>query len=647
MTFFRHVSIRRKQTLVMLLTSGVALLLACAGFFAYDVITFQEAMRQRITTLADTLGINSAGALDFNDRKLAAEVLSALRAEPHISAACIYTANGGVFAKYPQQGPGANFTPPAPAPAGHRFERNRFVLFHPIVQGTETLGSLFIQSDLSALGDRLRQYGKIALGVLLTAMGVAFLLSAWFQRFISEPVLHLVRATRAVTQRKDYSVRVPKESADELGHFIDDFNEMLAQIQARDTALQQAQAQLEERVAERTRELSSEIAERKRVEGQLLQAQKMEAIGQLAGGVAHDFNNILAATILQLELVQDDPELTGRLRAELKEVEKGAHKAADLTRQLLLFSRQQIMQIKPLDLGEVLTDLLKMLRRLLGEHIEVALQGEPHALWIDADASMMQQVVMNLCVNARDAMPKGGRLTLDARHITLAANTVLANTEARAGVFIRLSVTDTGCGIDAATLPRIFEPFFTTKEIGRGTGMGLATVYGIIKQHLGWIEVESQVGVGTSFHIYLPARPTAPDAAASAPLPPTPLGQETILVVEDDLPVQKLVVAALQRLGYKVLSANDGVEALHRWDEHQHEVALLLTDMVMPQGMTGLELAERLRQLKPGLKVILSTGYSQDMSRLSALKEKGMTLLTKPYEIRTLGTIVRNCLDQA
>jgi len=346
-------------------------------------------------------------------------------------------------------------------------------------------------------------------------------------------------------------------------------------------------------------------------------------------------------------LVQDDPELTGRLRAELKEVEKGAHKAADLTRQLLLFSRQQIMQIKPLDLGEVLTDLLKMLRRLLGEHIEVVLQGEPLALWVDADASMMQQVVMNLCVNARDAMPKGGRLTLDARHVTLAANTILANTEARVGVFIRLSVTDNGCGMDAATLPRIFEPFFTTKDIGRGTGMGLATVYGIIKQHLGWIEVESQVGVGTSFHIYLPARPTAPDAAASAPLPPTPLGQETILVVEDDLPVQKLVVAALQRLGYKVLSANNGVEALHRWDEHQHEIALLLTDMVMPQGMTGLELAERLRQLKPGLKVILSTGYSQDMSRLSALKEKGMTLLTKPYEIRTLGTIVRDCLDQA
>jgi signal transduction histidine kinase len=639
-------SIRRKQTLVMLLTSGLALLLACAGFFAYDVITFQEAMRQRISTLADALGINCAGALDFNDRKLATEVLSALRAEPHITAACIYTEQGEVFAKYPQQGPGANFIPPPPEPAGDRFERQRFVLFHPVTQGAETLGTLFIQSDLRALGDRLKQYAFIAGGVLLTALLVAFLLSTWFQRVISAPVLHLVRATRAVAQRKDYTVRVPKESADELGQLIDDFNEMLAQIQERDTALQQAQAQLEERVAERTRELSAEIAERKRVEGQLLQAQKMEAVGQLAGGIAHDFNNILAATILQLELVQDDPELTARLRAELKEVEKGAHKAADLTRQLLLFSRQQIMQVKPLDLNEVLTDLLKMLRRLLGEHIEVALLGEPGPLWVDADASMMQQVVMNLCVNARDAMPKGGRLMLDSRRVEISASTTLAYADARPGIFICLSVSDTGCGIDPRTLPHIFEPFFTTKEVGRGTGMGLATVYGIVKQHLGWIEVESKAGAGTTFRIYLPARLKAPDGKPVEPLPPVPLGQETILVVEDDLPVQKLVVASLKRLGYRVLAADNGAAALRCWNEHSDEIALLLTDMVMPQGMTGLELAERLRQLKPGLKVILSTGYSHDMARLNALKDRGMVLLTKPYEVRTLATTVRECLDQ-
>ncbi len=647
MNVFGQMSIRRKQTLVMLLTSGLALLLACAGFLAYDVFTFQEDMRQRISTLAEVLGINSAGALDFNDPKLAAEVLSALRAEPHITAACIYTEKGAVFARYPQQGRGAGFTPPPPEPAGDRFEAGRFVLFHPISQGNEKLGDLFIQSDLKALGDRLRQYAFIAGGVLLTAMLVAFLLSAWFQRFISAPVLHLVRATRAVAQRKDYTVRVPKESADELGQLIDDFNEMLAQIQERDTALQQAQTQLEERVAERTRELSSEIAERKRVEGQLLQAQKMEAIGQLAGGVAHDFNNILAATILQLELVQDDPELNARLRAELKDVEKGAHKAADLTRQLLLFSRQQVMQVKPLDLNEVLTDLLKMLRRLLGEHIEVALQGEPGPLWLDADASMMQQLVMNLCVNARDAMPKGGRVTLDARRVEIPAHTTLAYAEARPGTFVRLSVADTGCGIAPQTLPHIFEPFFTTKEVGRGTGMGLATVYGIVKQHLGWIEVESQLGVGTAFHIHLPARLAAPNVQPAAALPPVPLGQETILVVEDDLPVQKLVVASLKRLGYRVLAAENGAAALRCWEQHSHEIALLLTDMVMPQGMTGLELAERLRQLKPALKIILSTGYSHDMSRLSSLKERGMTLLTKPYEVRTLATTVRACLDSA
>ena len=644
---FSQFSIRNKQMLISMLTSGVALLLACAGFVLYDVLTAQDEMRQNLLTLAEVLGNNSTGALDFNVPKEATEVLSALKARADVTAACIYTKDGAVFAKYARHGALADFAPPPCQPEGHRFEHDRMLLFHAVEQNGEVVGTVFIQANLDALAQRVQQYLKIGIGVLLAAMLLAFLLSLWFQRYITTPILHLVQATRSVARKKDYALRVEKESTDELGQLIDHFNEMLAQIQARDAELQSAQTQLEQRVIERTQQLQAEVAERKRVEDQLLQAQKMEAVGQLAGGVAHDFNNILAAMILQLDLLREEPGLTPALREEIKEVEKGAHRAAELTRQLLLFSRRQIMQMKPLDLNEVLADLLKMLRRLLGEHIDITIHGDAAPLWVDADQGMMQQVVMNLCVNARDAMPQGGRLTLGTRALEIQPAEVLTNTEARPGRFVCLTVADTGCGMDAQTLPHIFEPFFTTKEIGKGTGMGLATVYGIVKQHQGWVEVESATNVGTAFRIYLPARPAAPDGKGTAALPPMPRGTETILVVEDDEPLRKLSVTTLRRLGYNVLEAPHGAAALRQWNDYGGSVDLLLTDMVMPEGISGLDLAQRLRILKANLKIIIATGYSQEMARLSAHKEAAdMNFLTKPYEARVLAHAIRNCLDR-
>ena len=261
--------------------------------------------------------------------------------------------------------------------------------------------------------------------------------------------------------------------------------------------------------------VKEDITHKKELEEQLRQAQKMEAIGQLAGGVAHDFNNLLASTLMRLGLLQEDPDLSSDQKEALVEVERDAVRAANLTRQLLLFSRRQMARIQPMDVNVMIHDLLKMLRRLLGENIDVTFEGPSDVMWVCADAGMMEQVVMNLCINARDAMPGGGRLAIATTLLELPSHAAQLNPEARPGTFVCLSVADTGCGMDDTVLKRIFEPFFTTKDVGKGTGLGLASVYGIVKQHEGWIEVKSAVGQGSLFSVYLPAaaRPPKPSRA--------------------------------------------------------------------------------------------------------------------------------------
>jgi len=388
-----------------------------------------------------------------------------------------------------------------------------------------------------------------------------------------------------------------------------------------------------------------DVTESTKLEEQFRQAQKMEAVGLLAGGVAHDFNNILAATLLQLSLLLQDPDLSTEMLSALKDLEEGALRAANLTRQLLLFSRRQVMEIKPLDFNQLLTGLFKMLRRLLGEHIELVRFGHSEDIWVDADAGMMEQVVTNLCINARDAMPNGGRLTIGTAKVDIDAARAQSHGEARAGNFLSLSVADTGCGMDPATLKKVFEPFFTTKAPGQGTGLGLATVFGIVKQHRGWIDVQSEVGVGSVFHVFLPARPPAGAPQTASVASPFSGGRETILVVEDNESVRSLTTQWLRRLGYEVLEAANAREAMERWNQHDGKVALLLSDMVLPGGTSGLALVEQLKALNPSLKAVISSGYSLEAARRSQLRESGISYLAKPYEGATLATLLRKCLD--
>jgi two-component system cell cycle sensor histidine kinase/response regulator CckA len=392
--------------------------------------------------------------------------------------------------------------------------------------------------------------------------------------------------------------------------------------------------------------IKEDVTERRRLEEEFRQAQKLEAVGRLAGGVAHDFNNILAAILMSLSLVKNDNQLSREAIEELDEMERGANRAASLTRQLLVFSRRHVLDRKPVDLGEVIRNMIKMLRRLLGEDVELEIRGHGTPLWVMADAGMMDQVLMNLCVNARDAMPAGGKIVIAGQTVVLDAEQARQRPDARMGDFVCLSVVDSGCGMDSATREHVFEPFFTTKEVGKGTGLGLATVYSIVGQHQGWIEVESSPGKGSTFKVFFPALGQREKKPVRAVPPNTGGGSETILLVEDDPGLRRLAVLTLRRHGYTVREAASGLEALAIWERSRGQIDLLFTDMVMPGGISGLDLAEQLLREDRHLRVLATSGYSPERAKLDVLSARGIGYLPKPYGDSALVQTVRQTLDQ-
>jgi signal transduction histidine kinase/CheY-like chemotaxis protein len=393
--------------------------------------------------------------------------------------------------------------------------------------------------------------------------------------------------------------------------------------------------------------VARDITESRQLEEQFRQSQKMEAIGQLAGGVAHDFNNILGATILQTELAEMTENLPEAARICLQDIRSNAERAANLTRQLLLFSRRQVMQPRDLDLNEVVTNLARMLQRMIGEDVRLQLHLNPTPLMTHSDAGMLDQVLMNLAVNARDAMPKGGRLLIETTEKILEEDYVGANSSVGPGRYVCLRVSDTGSGIPPEVLPRIFEPFFTTKEAGKGTGLGLATVFGIVKQHRGCLTVDTAPGLGTTFQILLPNGVPIPSELVQAEARPRPRGRaETILLVEDESDMRALTCSVLKHYGYNVLCASHGMEALTLWQEHRGTVALLVTDMVMPKGLSGQELARQLQIDQPSLKVLFISGYSGDAAGRELELRDGENFLQKPFATDKLLATIRLCLDE-
>jgi CheY-like chemotaxis protein len=371
----------------------------------------------------------------------------------------------------------------------------------------------------------------------------------------------------------------------------------------------------------------------------------MEVFGQLAAGVAHDFNNILTVIQGNASLLQGRDVPAAERESIAAEICAAGQRAGNLTRQLLTFSQRQVFQPRAMDLNEVVTNMTKMLRRLIGENIDWVARYAPGSVPVNADPVMMEQILVNLAVNSRDAMPQGGRLLLETALVALSKAEAASKAQARPGNFVRLSITDTGVGIAPENLHHVFEPFFTTKGPGKGTGLGLATVFGIVKQHQGWIEIESQVNAGTTFHIYLPRWEQAVPAAHPR-LEPHAIrgGRESILLVEDEPAVRQFFRRVLEGKGYSVHEAGSGEAALQVWQRHP-QIELLLTDLVMPGGLSGRELAERFRAEKPSLKVLYCSGYTSDMlGKDSELRVNG-DFLEKPFEQDKLLQAVRDHLD--
>ena len=397
--------------------------------------------------------------------------------------------------------------------------------------------------------------------------------------------------------------------------------------------------------------LCVDISDRVRLEEQLRQMQKMDSIGQLAGGVAHDFNNILTVIQARTSLLLQQPAPPTELHDSLREIHEAARRAARLTQQLLAFSRKQALNLHPLDLNEVVRNMEMMLRRMLGEDVALVVDCAPGLGRIEGDSGMMEQVLMNLAVNARDAMPHGGRLALATSAWFLTPDQQHRAPGAPVGTeFVCLSIRDNGPGIAPEHLPRIFDPFFTTKDVGKGTGLGLATVYGIVRQHRGWIDVRSEVGQGTEFRILLPVvKSTAVQAPAASTRTSTllPRGTETILVVEDDETVGAMVNSVLTACGYRVLAATNGQQALAKWESAKAEIALVITDLIMPEGISGSELGARLLAERPNLKLIYSSGYDPRNTVASRTHAPGVEFLPKPYDAMTLARCVRGRLDRA
>jgi signal transduction histidine kinase/HAMP domain-containing protein/ActR/RegA family two-component response regulator len=757
----RSWSIRAKLIAVVMATTCASLSLMAFVLGIFELVSHRKAMATEIAAVSQIIGANSTAALTFSDEAAAREILRAIGLRRDIQAACLYDAGGRLFSSFHRPGVRTD-CPPSPSPDGAAFDSDTFVQSSAVMLEAERVGTLRLVATQANLWRHMQLFCGVLAVTVVVSLVAGLLLSSRLQRVVSRPISQLASTARRISEQRDYTLRAPQGSQDEVGVAVTAFNSMLDRIQDGDRAIREAeqksreQAQflgsildnmgegmvvvdrdanvlvwnaaatrivgpspvgqplsqwaqhfklvhtteeglvpiaeaplalalrgevvddyelrLEQTEAQGRRWVTGtaqamrdehgevfgavsvfrDVTQQKQAEldlraseAQLRQAQKMDAVGQLAGGIAHDFNNLLTVICGYSNFALNAMPPGDPARADIEEVLGAGQRAATLTRQLLAFSRRQVLAPQRLDLNAVVHASWQMLRRLIGENVEFSVVYGAHLGAVLADPGQLDQVILNLVVNARDAMPQGGKLTLETGNAELDERYAREHVGARAGSYVRLKVTDTGVGMTPEVQARIFEPFFTTKEVGRGTGLGLSTVYGIIQQSGGHIEVTSVAGEGTTFTIYL-ARASAAEASASSnsASASVPRGTETILLVEDEPPVRNLARQILTGLGYKVLVASDGAEALEVQAGHDGPVHLLISDVVMPR-LGGGELARRLLQRQPTLPIVFFSGYAADANLDPILSLGKPTIISKPFTAEELGRAAREALDRA
>jgi signal transduction histidine kinase/ActR/RegA family two-component response regulator len=644
-------SAKWKLTWAAVICSGVSVLVACGALVYMEMRAFEASLAGHLSTVAQMTAAQSLRALSTNNSALASDVLQILSGTPTVASAALYADDTHLFARYVRDQKEASVLPSIPYDGLHK-DALFLALTQPILLDGKRLGSVYLRSELPSLKSHVKDLWPMILVILFLSSGAIFLVFSRLQHMIFEPVLHLARTMKLICKDRNYAVRASTRANDELGQLTDGFNEMLGHIQQSNSASENSRIELENRMQERTSKLDQEIAERTRLEQQLLQAQKMEALGQLAGGIAHDFNNLLTVIMGNLSLARIQSGQDGKIAALLQAAEQGTHRASDLTRQLLAVGRRTFNMPKALDPHEVVTEVVQILKRTIDPRIVIETPAAEIVWLVHVDSGQMFQALMNLCVNARDAMPDGGRLQISLENVTRKIDSNPA-VEAAPGCFVRLIVSDTGIGMDPETCRRIFEPFFTTKEVGKGMGLGLAMVYGIVTQNKGTITVDSKLRQGSRFTIELPrylenlADKAVSEAtrAEESNSKSAQGGGETVLVVEDEDQIRKLARRVLEELGYVVLEAEDGIRGLTVYQEQQARIAAVILDLTMPKK-SGLEVLSTLHRLNPAVRVILSSGYSAAAQKLD-LKKLGVTaFLQKPYVPNDLARILRTVLDQ-
>jgi signal transduction histidine kinase/DNA-binding response OmpR family regulator len=651
----RH-SISRKVLLAVLTTTLTALLIASGSLLILDIQNYETSTANDLRTQADIMAQVTLPALEFDDAASAQQNLSHLSIRPRIYAAALYRADGSLLASFRRKGETRSL-PAMPARAQEQIANAAIQVFVPITRGSERLGMIYIGAEYPLAAQVLYHSGVLAI-VILASLGIAWFMSRWLQAAITRPIVVMTAAVNEVIRRRDFSTRVEKSTEDEVGTLVDAFNSMLGEVGERARALEASNQRLQHEVAERESaehavrqmngSLEARIAERtaelERAHEQLRQSQKLEAIGQLTGGVAHDFNNVLQVISGNLQMLQmtaaQDPAIRRRVETAIFAADRGAK----LSSQLLAFARRQPLQPVPTNVGRVLRGMDDLLRRALGESIDIetVVAG---GLWTTlVDPHQLENVILNLAINARDAMKGNGRLTLELGNAMLNDDYVANIPELRPGHYVVLAISDTGCGMPAEVIARAFEPFFTTKPEGQGTGLGLSMAYGFVKQSDGHIQIYSEPGNGTTIKVYLPRSSQAEVEVADRRSMAMVGGSETILVVEDDLAVQTTVVDILSGLGYRVLRANDGQSAL-TIIQSGVPVDLIFTDVVMPGPVRSIEMTRQARQLCPDIQVLYTSGYTQNAIVHGGRLDPGVELISKPYRREELARKLRAMLS--